>query len=125
MRSVYYQNSLWKFFLFMVALVIGLASLYYTNVMVQSVRKQERKNMKLWANATRALSMSSEFDASLEVLVEIIQSNDNIPVVLTDARKEILSYNNLDERLARQPGYLKRLVQEMETQHPPIVIQDG
>jgi signal transduction histidine kinase len=125
MRSVYYQNSLWKFFLFMVALIIGLASLYYTNIMVQSVRKQERKNMKLWANATRALSMSSEFDASLEVLVEIIQSNDNIPVILTDARKEILSYNNLDEKLARQPGFLKRLVQEMETQHPPIVIQDG
>ena len=125
MRSVYYQNSRWKFVLLLLALIIGALSLYYTDRMVQSVRKQERKNMELWANATRALSMSSEFDASLEVLVEIIQANDNIPVILTDSNKAILSYNNLNEILARRPKYLERLVQEMETQHPPIVIQAG
>ena len=104
MRSVYYQNSRWKFVLLLLALIIGALSLYYTDRMVQSVRKQERKNMELWANATRALSMSSEFDASLEVLVEIIQANDNIPVILTDSNKAILSYNNLNEILARRPG---------------------
>ena len=125
MRSVYYQNSRWKFVLLLLALIIGALSLYYTDRMVQSVRKQERKNMELWANATRALSMSGEFDASLEVLVEIIQANDNIPVILTDSNKAILSYNNLNEILARRPKYLERLVQEMETQHPPIVIQAG
>ena len=125
MRSIYYQNSRWKFLLLLVALIIGTLSLYYTDRMVQSVRKQERKNMELWANATRTLSMSSEFDASLEVLVEIIQANDNIPVILTDANKSILSYNNLNEKQAQQPGYLNRLVQEMEAQHPPIVIQAG
>ncbi|NDC73222.1 MAG: ATP-binding protein, partial [Sphingobacteriia bacterium] len=69
MRSIYYQNSRWKFVLLLIALIIGGLSLYYTNRMVHSVRKQERKNMELWANATKALSLSGEFDASLEVLV--------------------------------------------------------
>jgi two-component sensor histidine kinase len=125
MRSIYYQNSRWKVLLLGLALIIGAVSLMYTDRMVQSVRKQERKNMELWANATRALSMSEEFDASLEVLVAIIQSNDNIPVVLTDSRRAILSYNNISETKAARPGYLQALVEEMEVQHPPIRIQAG
>jgi signal transduction histidine kinase len=124
MRSIYYQNSRWKFVLLMLALVIGGLSLFYTNRMVHSVRKQERKNMELWANATKALSLSGEFDASLEVLVEIIQANDNIPVILTDSGRGILSYNNIDDKKVR-PGYLEGLILEMESQHPPIVIQAG
>ncbi len=125
MRSIYYQNSRWKFVLLLVALIIGGLSLFYTNRMVHSVRKQERKNMELWANATKALSLSGEFDASLEVLVEIIQSNDNIPVILTDAKRSILSYNNINDKKAAKPGYLENLILEMETQHPPIIIQAG
>ena len=125
MHSIYYQNSRWKFMLLILALIIGAVSLVYTNRMVQSVRKQERKNMELWANATKALSMSQEFDASLEVLVEIIQANDNIPVILTDSARAILSYNNISEKKAAKPGYLLDLIREMELQHPPIVIQAG
>jgi len=125
MRSIYYQNSRWKFVLLLIALIIGGLSLYYTNRMVHSVRKQERKNMELWANATKALSLSGEFDASLEVLVEIIQANDNIPVILTDAQRAILSYNNINDKKAAKPGYLENMILEMETQHPPIVIQAG
>lgn len=125
MRSIYYQNSRWKFVLLLVALIIGGLSLYYTNRMVESVRKQERKNMELWANATKALSLSGEVDASLEVLVQIIEANDNIPVILTDSKRAILSYNNINDKKAARREYLEDLILKMETQHPPIIIQAG
>jgi two-component sensor histidine kinase len=38
-------------FLFAAALIIVAASLYYTNILVNEIRKDERKNVQIWADA--------------------------------------------------------------------------
>jgi hypothetical protein len=49
--DIYLRKRRWKLFLFAAALVIVAASLYYTNMLVHEIRKDERKNVQIWADA--------------------------------------------------------------------------
>ena len=49
--DIYLRKRRWKLILFATALVIVAASLYYTNILVHEIRKDERKNVQIWADA--------------------------------------------------------------------------
>jgi two-component system, sporulation sensor kinase D len=49
--DIYLRKKRWKWFLFGAAVVIVSISLYATNVLVQEIRKDERKNIQIWADA--------------------------------------------------------------------------
>ena len=49
--DIYSKKKRWKWFLSGTAVVIVSISLYYTNVLVDAIRKDERKNVQIWADA--------------------------------------------------------------------------
>ena len=49
--DIYLRKRRWKLFLFTAALVIIAASLWYTSILVGEIRKDERKNVEIWADA--------------------------------------------------------------------------
>jgi len=49
--DIYLRKKRWKFILFATAILIVSASLYYTNILVNEIRKEERKNVQIWADA--------------------------------------------------------------------------
>ncbi|MCX6304271.1 MAG: HAMP domain-containing sensor histidine kinase [Bacteroidetes bacterium] len=49
--DIYLKKRRWKLFLFAFAILIVAASLYYTNILVNEIRKDERKNVEIWADA--------------------------------------------------------------------------
>jgi len=49
--DIYLRKKRWKLILFAAALLIVAASLYYTNILVNEIRKDERKNVQIWADA--------------------------------------------------------------------------
>lgn len=49
--DIYLRKKRWKFILFATAMIIVAASLYYTNILVNEIRKDERKNVQIWADA--------------------------------------------------------------------------
>lgn len=49
--DIYLKKKRWKWFLFGAAVVIVSISLYLTNVLVEEIRKDERKNVEIWADA--------------------------------------------------------------------------
>ncbi|MEI7498964.1 MAG: HAMP domain-containing sensor histidine kinase [Bacteroidota bacterium] len=49
--DIYLKKRRWKLILFATALIIVAASLYYTNILVTEIRKDERKNVQIWADA--------------------------------------------------------------------------
>ena len=49
--DLYLRKKRWKLFLFGVAIAIVGVSLYFTNVLVSEIRKDERKNVEIWAEA--------------------------------------------------------------------------
>jgi len=49
--DIYLKKRRWKLILFTIAVIIVAASLYYTNILVDEIRKDERKNVEIWADA--------------------------------------------------------------------------
>lgn len=49
--DIYLRKRRWKLILFAFAVLIVAASLYYTNILVNEIRKDERKNVEIWADA--------------------------------------------------------------------------
>ena len=79
--NIYYHKNKWKFVLIGFAMIIGFSSLFVTGTLVKELKKEERKKIKLWADATKHLvGLTGEGDYSLAI--KVISENDNIPVIL-------------------------------------------
>lgn len=122
MKSLYYQKNRWKILLLLVALAIGAFSLLYTNKLVKEISAQERKKMELWASAQAQVTAGNPDNTDVsKTLFDILESNDNIPVILTDESQTIESFLNLDPKVEDDPEALKKELEEMKAQHDPIV----
>jgi len=91
--DIYARKQKWKFVLIGFAIIIGISSLFVTNVLVRELKTEERKKIKLWAAATKQLvSLTGEGDYSLAI--KVISENNNIPVILVDDCDTILESRN-------------------------------
>lgn len=49
--NIYTKKKRWKWFLFGTAVLIVAASLWYTNILVREIARDERNNIRIWADA--------------------------------------------------------------------------
>lgn len=81
-------------FLLLSAAVI-VVFLYFSGSLVKDLGVQERARMQIWADATREIARTTDFDnANIDFLLSIIEGNNTIPVLLTDAEGNILQQRN-------------------------------
>jgi len=91
--DIYSKKKKWKFVLLGFAIIIGIASLFVTNILVRELKIEERKKIELWAAATKQLvNLSGDGDYSLAI--KVISENNNIPVILVDDCDTILESRN-------------------------------
>jgi signal transduction histidine kinase len=123
--NIYTQKQRWKFLLLLAAILIGTASLWYTNKLVRKLSEEEHKKIELWAEATRRLSDVSEVNTDINFLSSVISNNTTIPVIWADEKYKVISYRNLDSLRALDTTYLQKQVVIMRMQHDPIEIHIG
>ena len=91
--DIYSKKQKWKFILIGFAIIIGISSLFVTNMLVRELKTEERKKIELWADATKQLvGLTGEGDYSLAI--KVISENNNIPVILVDDCDTILLSRN-------------------------------
>ncbi len=79
-------------------IAVGLAVLFLciSDNIVKKLAEQERQRMEIWADATREIANPDAASDNIDFLLSIIQSNRNIPVLLTDYEGNILDQRNFD-----------------------------
>lgn len=117
--NIYRKRLLWKVLLLMFAVVIGLGSLIYTHDLVDRLKEEERKKAEQWAEATRRLVTSDDF----EFLFRIIEDNTTVPVILIDEEESIISQRNLPAALATDTLGMVRELKRMAKRNDPISIE--
>ena len=91
--DIYSKKKKWKFVLLGFAIIIGISSLFVTNILVRELKTEERKKIELWAAATKQLvNLTADGDYSLAI--KVISENNNIPVILVDDCDTILESRN-------------------------------
>jgi len=119
----YFKKRRWKILLLLLAVGIGVASFFYTNWLVKKMAVEERKNVELWAEATRKLA-SPEISSNLDItfLVDIINRNTSIPIIIADSTDQILGDKNISFSEDRKDKVLLRELKKMKAENEPIVI---
>src|SRR3990172_6058701 len=123
--NIYSRKQRWKFFLLLGAVLIVIASLWYTNILVKKISDDERKKVRLWAEAIQRkanlVKYTNELFHKIEneerqkiglwaeanrqlgrdlsdytFVLEVIKNNLTIPVIIADERGSVLLSKNID-----------------------------
>ncbi len=121
--DIYYRKQRWKFTLFLVAAIIGISSLLYTNKLVSVLAEEEKKKVELWAEATRQLADVSLEHVDFGFPLKVATYNTTIPVMIVDQDDNIIDSRNLDSLKISNPAYLHRQLEKMKEENPPIPIE--
>jgi two-component sensor histidine kinase len=150
--SIYSKKQQWKLWLFITAIVIVGASLLYTNTLVNKIAQDERKKVKLWADAiqkkanlvkyTNELFNKIKTDERKKVelwaeatrqlsqelsdygfVLKVVSDNTTVPVILTDEHGTVITSRNLDPDKENDKTYLKLQMQAMRAVQEPIEIE--
>jgi len=138
---IYTRKQRWKFLLLAGALIIGIATSWYTNTMVRKLESEEKLKMETWVAATEQLSNINVGEESLydAFLLKIIENNTTIPVITVDESGNMLIAKNLklfdnnnqpvdggmnlNSIGSKSKKYLTRQLAKMKAQHDPILIE--
>ncbi|WP_035562014.1 HAMP domain-containing histidine kinase, partial [Hymenobacter sp. IS2118] len=128
MIPIYDQKSRLKILVAVMALLIGAATVVYTNLLVQRVSEREQQQIQLYAKAQEFIINSEQDSNTLFVFSEIVNANATIPVILSDGTNAIAAKNiTIPAHLSEADSV--RLMQSelllMKQQHPPIVVKFG
>jgi two-component sensor histidine kinase len=119
----YLKKRRWKILLFIFAIIIGLASLFYTEWLSGKMAEEEHKKAELYAEATKLLASPSNSDMTLALL--ITQQNTTIPIIEVDEKGKFLLDKNIKYNAARKEAVLEKEIKEMKKNGDPIEIDLG
>lgn len=150
--DLYSRKQRWKLLLAAVAMLIVGASLWYSNRIVNKVRDEERRKVKLWAEAVQnraelvnytqklfdrlreeerkkvelwaeaMLRLVSTTERDFSFYLKVVSDNTTVPVVITDSKGDMKFNRNLDSTITADPVRLKAEVNAMAALHKPIEI---
>ena len=105
------------------AFMIGATILWFTNNLVDDLRREERTKVNIWANATKQTTDIDNLDEDISFVFEVINHNKTIPVILVDDNGAILYHKNFPPKKAENIDYLESQLQIMKESHEPIVFE--
>jgi K+-sensing histidine kinase KdpD len=124
--NIYENKATFKALIVGVSLLVGFASIYYSQHLVNKLAQREKKLIDLYAKGLE-YAVNSESSAGLTfVFKEILDSNSTIPVILADSEGIPLNSvnveipNGLSEE--EKTAFLKVEIDEMKSIYDPIVI---
>ncbi|MBL7884828.1 MAG: HAMP domain-containing histidine kinase, partial [Bacteroidia bacterium] len=147
----YSQKQTWKLWLFTAAIIIVGLSLWYTNTLVNKIADDERKKVKLWADAIQKkvnlVKYTNELFDKIKVeerkkvelwaeatrqlsqdlsdygfVLKVVSDNTTVPVILVDSHGNPITSRNLDPAKENDKTYLKLQMQAMRALKDPIEI---
>ena len=121
--------------LLIVAVLIGVASLLYTNWLTNKMATEERKKVEIWAEAIKGLidfstDVSSPETATLETrylnfLNMVNERNTTIPILIVNPDGTFNADANINYREDHREEVLKRELKKMKDYAAPIPIDLG
>ncbi|MBI4947135.1 MAG: HAMP domain-containing histidine kinase [Bacteroidetes bacterium] len=151
--NIYSRKQRWKFFLLIGAVLIVIASLWYTNILVRKIADDERKKVRLWAEAIQRKASLVKYTNELfhkiqgeerqkielwaeanhqlgkelsdyTFVFEVIKNNLTIPAIIADEKRNVKLWKNIDTANVTDKEYFfQKQMDTMQLQHTPIEIE--
>lgn len=118
-----YKNS-WKILLLIVAVLIAIGTLWYTETFLKQLRSEEQKRAQIWAEAVKIIANSAD-QQELSLALQVVEKNTTIPIIMTDMDTNIVTYRNVEIPSRNEEVFLAKLLAEMIATQEPIAVQLG
>lgn len=119
-----------KVILLIIAVLIAIGTLYYTQTLVQKLQEKERQIVELYAKGIEYLANTTNPDVDITFLFDNIIKPIDFPLIQSDAENNV--YNRTDIRnveidtsLTNEQfkAFVADLITEMDATHPPIEVK--
>lgn len=123
-----YERTRWRFALLIIGVVVVIASVAYTNRVAYELQQDEQKYVSLWAAAQKDMLEASPEEAEfcdVDLNLQIIEGNNQIPLLLTDEHYRIidaLNYNGRD--ITKDTAFFREEITYLKNNSTPIVMGD-
>ncbi len=118
----------WRSFFVLVAIAISVYSLYYANQLSRKLAKEEAKKVEVVAKALETAGRNA-LSPELDLSIQIISSNTNVPLIITDENDRFLSeVNHKDIEFEKDTAKRARHLEEQlaiyrsRDQRVPVII---
>ena len=121
-RSFFSRFNNWFVFFAFTAMITAI--ILSTTVLINYLRKEEIKRINLFATAIKyQQEIKSPSPEILDLVLQIGQSNNSMPFIVTDKNNVLTFQSNIPEKTAKSPEKMQRLMQRMRNKYPPIEIE--
>ncbi len=110
-----------KIILLLLAVLMGILTLYLSQRLVNKIAIEETKKMEIWAAAERILS-DPDAEGDLSFYLRILQSNETIPAILVSDKGKVLQYINLVNKNTFSDKELQEKIEVFSLENAPIRI---
>lgn len=121
--DIYFKKKRWKQIILIVAIGIGIGSLYYTNKLVKQVQIEERVKVERLAEALRLLATYDDLGSEVNLFLnQITSTNTTVPIIVVDKKGEITIERNINYNSKNKEKVLKKTLVKMKSHQKPIII---
>jgi len=125
-RSFLSKINNWVIYILLTLAVTGVV--VASVILINYLRKEEIKRIELFATAIKFQQQEEIIvdPNTLELIFQINNTNNTIPVIVTDRNKKPLGpdfQRNIPENVAKDPQKMRSLLQNMENSYKPIELQ--
>lgn len=111
----------WRSLLAIIAVVIVIATIFYSRILAGKIALEERHKVEAWAEAQQFIAKATPEQDILFATI-IMAGQTEIPVIETNEKDSITNYHNLDTlKVVRNPEYLQKSLREFKKGNYPIV----
>lgn len=123
MVKFYNRKFRLKIIILLVFTVIAVASLWFTHDLVNSLAKEEKKKIELWASATEELAkQQDDTNKDYGFIFKVLAENNTVPIILTDGNNEVIASRNIDSLKISTKEKADKELKKMKAKHKPFVI---
>lgn len=127
----YQKKRRWKLFLLLFAIVIGGASVVYSNFFVKKMEREEAVQFQLWVKLAEQ-RMEMYIDERLTPTFDLFRKNTKVTAIITRTDGSIYTWEGLDTTKTFYPDnktkeydslYFVRQLAKMKEQHPATIMK--
>lgn len=108
------------------AIILISISLLLSYDMAKTLHQKEMHDVELWAAAVERVSNDYTGDYTEDTLIRsIINNRNNIPFIITDENRRVISYHRVPTLVINSPELLNRTLDNMASENNPIVVRFG
>ncbi len=112
-----------KYVFVIVAVIIAITSVFLSNKLVKELAAEERNKIEIWTTATQLLATGDE-NTDMSLVLQILQSNNTIPVILYDKTTKTFTANNIEIPEVNSEAFLAKKMEEFAKKREPIPLEE-